>query len=527
MSATDDDVSHLQKSRRNRTHLATYDPKSTAFVGQLIAQIEGERTRAFTNVERRERQRNMTCLILDLLSASEAGEDVWIGYNRGKQKFVRGGAYWDEGQDRPAISYSHYLASVDYLEGRGFVESRTAPQGYSNYSSRIRATQKLRDCFREAGMDWTCILTADDAQSIIVKDENKNPTSWPDPGHFNLDEALTKLRIINSNLSNTFINLNISDADFASLEKSATGSPDDEPEDKQRGALDFSQRFLRRIFGNNSFGVGGRFYGGWWQSIPSRFRKYIEIDGAMTVELDFSTLQPRILYASVGMAPPNDSYTLGGWIDKEYGFELRKVIKKLFSQLLNSDPTSENPKQWHRFAPYLDPNPLPPGWSEWGQHERNAARRKVFYERTGREFSELIQALLDFHEPIRADFFSGVWGATQNLDSQIVEKVLIRLLNDEHGPITALPIHDSFIVRRGAEPKLHDAMVDAFNEVVGAAAKIDRDETVFDPPEGYDPDAQPRLVNSKDTMESTKEWILSHTGYHKREHQWVNRHGPL
>ena len=75
------------------------------------------------------------------------------------------------------------------------------------------------------------------------------------------------------------------------------------------------------------------------------------IDGAITVELDYSTIQPRILYATAGAEPPEDSYILPGW-----GEDLRPVTKKLFSQLLNSDETSRNPRQWHRFA--LDRNCL-------------------------------------------------------------------------------------------------------------------------------------------------------------------------
>ena len=111
----------------------------------------------------------------------------------------------------------------------------------------------------------------------------------------------------------------------------------------KRSPVDFSQRQLRRIFALSSFSNGGRFYGGWWQGIPSKFRKYIQIDRAVTVELDFSTLQPRILYASVGLKPPPDSYLLPGWPD-----DIRPVTKKLFSQLINSDKSSRNPKQWHR-----------------------------------------------------------------------------------------------------------------------------------------------------------------------------------
>lgn len=80
------------------------------------------------------------------------------------------------------------------------------------------------------------------------------------------------------------------------------------------------------------------FYGGWWQGLPSEYRKYIEIDGAMTVELDYATIQPRFLYVKAGAEAPEDSYSVPGWSS-----ELRPTIKKAFNQLVNSKERIRNP----------------------------------------------------------------------------------------------------------------------------------------------------------------------------------------
>ena len=56
-------------------------------------------------------------------------------------------------------------------------------------------------------------------------------------------------------------------------------------------------KFVRRIFNNGSFDEGGRFYGGWWQSIPREFRKHITINHKPTEEVDYSGHHLRILYA--------------------------------------------------------------------------------------------------------------------------------------------------------------------------------------------------------------------------------------
>ncbi|MEY8100078.1 hypothetical protein AB9F29_22345, partial [Falsihalocynthiibacter sp. S25ZX9] len=61
------------------------------------------------------------------------------------------------------------------------------------------------------------------------------------------------------------------------------------------------------------------------------------------------------------------------------------------------------------------------------------------------------------HSAIDHLFFTSRWTEMQRIDSDIAETVLTKLLNKDH-PITALPIHDSFIVRRGAEDDLRNAM---------------------------------------------------------------------
>ena len=234
--------------------------------------------------------------------------------------------------------------------------------------------------------------------------------------------------------------------------------------------------------------------------------------------MDFSTMQPRILYASTKSLPPTDSYLLDGW-DKG----LRPIIKKAFSQLINSDQSSRNENQWHRFAPDFDPDPLPESWGEANIGVKNRKRREVFLEMTGRDYSELLKDLLRKHAPIDDCFFSKTWGSMQSFDSQIAEKIMVKLLENDP-PITSLPIHDSFIVSRGAEKALQNAMEEAFYEVIDADAKIDRDDTVYDPPEGME--VSP-LINAEELFDSTAEHLSTHSLYHIREYQWTQTYGPI
>ena len=63
---------------------------------------------------------------------------------------------------------------------------------------------------------------------------------------------------------------------------------------------DRNNKFVRRIFNNNSWEDGGRYYGGWWQGMPKDWRKKILLDGSRIVEIDYSGLHIVLLYALEG-----------------------------------------------------------------------------------------------------------------------------------------------------------------------------------------------------------------------------------
>ena len=74
-----------------------------------------------------------------------------------------------------------------------------------------------------------------------------------------------------------------------------------ETEEERVNCLDIRRLQLRRIFSRGSLEQGGRFYGGWWQSLPEIHRPHITINGKTTIEIDFSTIALRILYAQQGI----------------------------------------------------------------------------------------------------------------------------------------------------------------------------------------------------------------------------------
>lgn len=100
--------------------------------------------------------------------------------------------------------------------------------------------------------------------------------------------------------------------------------------------------------------------------------------------------------------------------------------------------------------------------------------------------------------------------------------MLINLLEQET-PVTALPIHDSFIVPFGKEYLLNEAMKKAFIDLVGVEPKIDRDEVVFNEEENK----ERIIVAGKLLHERVSEQIKTHTQYNRTCIEWVKRNGPF
>ena len=144
------------------------------------------------------------------------------------------------------------------------------------------------------------------------------------------------------------------------------------------------------------------------------------------------------------------------------------------------------------------------------RHQRAKLRREELQKRTGREYTELLHDLKQMHTPIDQFFFSQSWKWLQRIDSDIAEKVMLKLLDQKY---TALPIHDSFIVRRSAEGTLLEAMDEAFNEIIGVKGKVDRNATVYD-------GVGARLVHQNELIDRLRKSLIERKGYHQRDGEW-------
>jgi hypothetical protein len=112
---------------------------------------------------------------------------------------------------------------------------------------------------------------------------------------------------------------------------------------KRKVRLQINQRnkFFRRIFNNNRWYQGGRFYVVWWQRRPKDYRWKIKMDGVLKTEIDLSGLHIVILYAQEGInywAEVNDDpYELHGINDIDPEIYLRAAAKLLLLTVINAE----------------------------------------------------------------------------------------------------------------------------------------------------------------------------------------------
>jgi len=190
-----------------------------------------------------------------------------------------------------------------------------------------------------------------------------------------------------------------------------------------------AQTSLTRIFSRGTLTMGGRFYSS-LQNLKSEARKYIRLGDEPTVEIDFSSIHPNILYSLKGLQIDGDPYEIMGW--------KRSIVKVAFNIMLNRDGGENRTSSAQTIA---ENTPL------------NRADALALEEK-----------ILSKHKAIKEYFNSDSGLALQLKDSQIMSKILGYFVYELKRPI--IPIHDSAVVSVRDVESLRLAMEAAYNEVL-------------------------------------------------------------
>jgi len=177
-------------------------------------------------------------------------------------------------------SYRSIKKIYDYLKKNKFIKVKLGSE-YANKYTRIFPIKRLKTLFKSLGYKWRHYHYSDNHKSIILRDKDKIDQNI-------LADSLSEKYRTNLNKINKFllrhcIALDLDDKALKIIKKLKIKDIKDKYYDQElKYSLNFSKVSLSRIFSRNSFKLGGRFYRGWWQSLPKKFRPHITIDGKKT-----------------------------------------------------------------------------------------------------------------------------------------------------------------------------------------------------------------------------------------------------
>jgi hypothetical protein len=376
-------------------------------------------------------------LIMDLYHAWRVDPTQYLTYSRGENEY-RGGTRYN----KLRIKYDAMKKTVDALRGEGYVDHHMGGYffneqsgTYYGFASRMRAAKKLIRYIVTQRVKATMISKHED-QELIVKrsvpvEVKKGKKTIKVKNDIEYDDEPVVITRMRSRLVayNELLNRAYIDVDDDHL-------TDEEQKELRQYRLDLSRKKVHRVFNNDSWTQGGRFYGAWWMDCPKILRKYIVIDGCSSVELDYSGMHIHLLYAIEGInyaAAGEDAYTIDGYPN-------RGLNKYILLIAINAESEDDCVKGvWKRL---VDKKKL----SEYGISKPD-------------QILNVLLAIKTKHSRIAQYITSGYGVKLQYIDSCIADKVTTYFTKLN---IPILTVHDSFICTQLDEMVLLDIMKTAY-----------------------------------------------------------------
>lgn len=397
------EIRQLKEARAIQVWRKSDHPKmQTDAIWKDILELRGRERRQTRKAMRT--KRFLDAIVLDLWVASAIEYNPWRSVSRNKKDYQKETRY-----RKIFLKYDLFIPLIDDLITLGYITQRLGNQ-YMGYQSRIKATEKLLACCAE--FDINQVSRAEDVpltDPIVLRDENKNTIDYVD------NQRTIEMR---ERIERYNIKLDASKLTVEGVK------------------ADTSSKRMHRVFNKSNFEKGGRFYGGFWQSLKQRDlrqRQQIRIDGEEVTELDYKSLHPSFLYRIKNLPIPEDAYSIEG-VD-------RQSVKDAFLVIINC-------------------------------HNRKQAIDTMRHEKGIKNAASVLSAIEQHHSSISEFFYSPDSGlGLQHIDSILADAVMSDLYAEG---IIVLPVHDSFIVARKHENRLREAMTDWYNEFFEVTPLIDK-----------------------------------------------------
>ena len=360
---------------------------------------------------------------------------------------------WWSGKE---IGYSAIKEFKESLEKNGYIESSNGCYGRDNvtpsFITRIWSSQKLKEAYKNI-----TARTSDDFDIVELKTRKqryKNGKIKKDKNGNDL--LLKKSRKIPFKETGQTMKLRRELREINRVNEKADMTLDGV-------SLNVS---VKAVF-TESFNYHGRLYSNGtnqFQQFSKKERSRILIDGEPVVELDYSGLHPRLLYAQEGIQFDKDPYTIVN--DNPV---IRPFLKTLLLAMINNENINSAQSAcnaWLNFEYIKDKK----GMSDIKKYQKGMMTEKGM-EKFKKKYSKvfavkkagitiagpLMKKFLEAHEPIRKYLCTGnrTGMKLMNKDANIAMDVCKHFAKQN---IPILPIHDSFIVQAKYEQELREVM---------------------------------------------------------------------
>ena len=234
--------------------------------------------------DRDDHRKHLRVLVLDLYHRFVEDREGWIGVSLNRNGYSGPRRY-----NKLFLSFRPMHRIVRLLRDYGFLDWGSGfhdRQRRVGYTLRMRASDRLKDLFRDLHeivgvapfnepvreeIARELIILRDHFGADIEYDENDRTSAMR-----------MQLQTYNDFLRQNHIDISL------------RGWP--KPE-----VIDLTNKRLHRVFNKESWELGGRYYGGWWQNVDRDLRRRIVISDKPTVEIDYSGLHIVLLYAREGI----------------------------------------------------------------------------------------------------------------------------------------------------------------------------------------------------------------------------------
>ena len=189
-----------------------------------------------------------------------------------------------------------------------------------------------------------------------------------------------------------------------------------------------------------TYDLGGRFYGGWWMSLPSEYRSKILINGNTTREYDITSIHPKLLCTNEELNLDNGDF-YNSKVPEEYmGILTKDDVRSISKKLVIVDINNDNGRRLYQII-------------------LNRIKHSGDYSLFSKLDIETIETLYNEQVKLQPVFFDklkrtkNIGISLQFIDSEICAMTLQHFVKKG---IPILSVHDSFI----GETNHYDEIVD-------------------------------------------------------------------